>query len=132
MSSAARVPPSPVGSPTCVHRRLPRSGAKPPGTEKQGFGGWQIPTQICIVLLNIIQCEDWLVVRQWSKDTGLSYSHLISIFKMFSSHTVLAVVNSLQNGIARKGAPRGEQQALGLGAAGCPGAGGLPGPHRHS
>ena len=79
-------------TPSCVRRRLPRSGEKLPGTAKQGLGGWQIPTQNCIVLFNLIQCEDWLVVRQWSKDMSLSFSHLISVFKMFSLDTVLAVV----------------------------------------
>lgn len=98
MSSAARVPSSPEGSPSCVHRRLPRSAEKLPGTEKQGFGGWQIPIQICIVLFKLIQCEDWLVVRQWSKDMCLSFSHLIRIFKMFSLDTVLAVVTVYKTG----------------------------------
>ena len=85
-------PPALRDTPSCVHRRLPRSGEKLPGTAKQGLGGWHIPTQICMVLFNLIQCEDWLVVRQWSKDMSLSFSHLISIFKMFSLDTVLAVV----------------------------------------
>lgn len=98
MSSVARVPSSPEGSPSCVHRRLPRSAEKLPGTEKQGFGGWQIPIQICIVLFKLIQCEDWLVVRQWSKDMCLSFSHLIRIFKMFSLDTVLAVVTVYKTG----------------------------------
>ena len=97
MSSAARVPSSPEGSPSRVRRRLPCSGEKPPGTEKQGFGGWQFSTQICIVLFNLMQCEDWLVVRQWSKDMCLSFSH-VSIFKMFSLDTVLAVVTVYKTG----------------------------------
>ena len=98
MSSAARVPSSRECSPSCVHRRLPRSGEKLPGTGKQGLGGWQIPTPICIVLFNLIPCEDWLVVRQWSKDMCLSFSHLISIFKMFSLDTVLAVITIFKTG----------------------------------
>ena len=64
VSPVARAPSSTEGSPSCVPRSLLRSGEKPPGTEKLGFWAWQIPTQICIFLFNLIHCEDWLIVRQ--------------------------------------------------------------------
>ena len=85
-------------APSCVPRSPPRSGEKPPGTEKLEFWGWQIPTQICIFLFNLIQCEDWLVGRQWYRDMCLSFSHLISIFKMFSFDTGLAVITIYKTG----------------------------------
>ena len=49
---------------SCVPQSPPSSGEKPPGTEKLGFGGWQIPTRIYIFLFKLTQCENWLVVKQ--------------------------------------------------------------------
>lgn len=62
-------------APSCVPQCPPRSGEKPPGTESWGLGGWQIATRICIFLSRLTQCENWLVVGQWSTDMCLSFSH---------------------------------------------------------
>lgn len=78
--------------------------------------GWQIPPQICIFLLNLIQCEDWLVVRQWSKDMCLSSSQLISVCEMFSVDTVWAVITVYKRDRIQRPASW-RAGALGLGAA---------------
>ena len=82
-----------------------------------------------------MQCEDWLVVRQWSKDVCLSFSHLISIFKMFSLDTVLAVITIFKAGknpkacLVVSGGPWVWVQPGGWGPRGLPGA--TPSQHAH-
>ena len=96
VSPAARDPTSTVGSPSCVPRSLPHSGEKPPDTEKLRFGVGS-PSDLHFPF-NLTQCGDWLLVRHWSKDMCLSFSQLISMLKMFSLDTVLAVITVYKAG----------------------------------
>ena len=96
VSPAARDPTSTEGSPSCVPRSLPHSGEKPPGTEMLRFGVGS-PSDLHFPF-NLTQCGDWLLLRHWSKDMCLRFSQFISMLKMFSLDTVLAVITVYKAG----------------------------------
>ena len=130
VSPAARDPTSTEGSPSCVPRSLPHSGEKPPGTEMLRFGVGS-PSDLHFPF-NLTQCGDWLLLRHWSKDMCLRFSQFISMLKMFSLDTVLAVITVYkagQNPKARLVVSRGPWVWVQPGGRGPRG---LPRPHPHS